>query len=143
MPAQQIDLKGTLGLTSFADEQNENHAMFAGSARLYLTRRLSIEPEVQYLRQSPEHYDAVFLPSVNWDFRTGRVVPYVTGGAGLLHSVNRNEFSSFSSTEGFLSAGFGVRIYLNDGWFVAPEARVGTDFHGRASVGLGYSYRRP
>jgi hypothetical protein len=135
----EIDFKGSVGAQCFLDDSAENHFLSGGSVRIYITRRLAFEPEVLYLRQSREHHDWVVLPNVVWDFRTGRVRPYVTGGVGWLRFVQRN---LFTQNQWQVSAGFGVKVYLNDHWFVSPEARVGLEPHARLSVGLGYTFRR-
>lgn len=44
---------------------------------------------------------------------------------------------TFFSNEVFLQIGGGAKIYLNDTWFVSPEARIGWEPHLRLSVGLG------
>ena len=132
-----IDLKGSVGLTSFVDEDAEQHLHTSAAARFYLTRRFSIEPELQYLRQSSSHDDLAVVGNANWDFGTGRVTPYVSGGIGFV----RSRFSTFFSNEGFLQIGGGAKIYLSDKWFVSPEARIGWEPHARLSIGIGYKLR--
>jgi hypothetical protein len=131
------DVKGSIGWTGFLDESSENHLLVAGSLRYYLTRRISLEPEIQYLRQSSTHDDWVFLPNINADLGRGRVVPYVSIGLG----VARSRYSRFTDTEAFLSGGGGVKVYLDDRWFIAPEFRIGWEPHARFSVGIGRSWR--
>ena len=136
-----IDLKGSIGATSFVDEDAENHLHTGVAARFYLTRRFSVEPEFQYLYQSSRHSDTVLAGNLGWDFRTGRIVPYVSGGLGWMRS--RFGISpTFSSNEGFIQLGGGVKIYVTDAWFVAPDVRVGWEPHVRVSVGIGYTFRR-
>jgi hypothetical protein len=136
-----IDLKGSIGLASFVDEDPENHLHTGVAARFYLTRRFSVEPELLYLRQSSSHDDIVLAGNVNWDFRTGRVTPYVSGGIGYMRSRFGRFTPTFSSSEGFLQVGGGAKIYLSDSWFVSPEARIGWEPHVRLSVGIGYTFR--
>lgn len=144
----EIDVKGSLGWVGFLDDSPQNHLLAGGSGRFYLTRRLSVEPEFQYLRQSAAHHDWVILPNVAWDFRSGRIRPYVTGGAGLLRFVQRfpgappGSIPGFSVSQWHISAGFGTKIYVQRGWFVAPEFRVGWEPHARFSVGVGYTFTR-
>ena len=137
-----IDLKGSIGLTSFVDEDAEQHLHTGGAARFYVTRRFSIEPELQYLRQSSSHDDLAVVGNANWDFRTGRVTPYVSGGIGFMRSRFRMFTPTFFSNEVFLQIGGGAKIYLNDTWFVSPEARIGWEPHVRLSIGVGYTFRR-
>jgi hypothetical protein len=84
-----VELKGSVGYSGFTDESLIDHLQTGASARFYLRRRLSVEPEFQYLRESSNHNDMVIASNVNWDFREGRVVPYVGGGIGWVHSVFR------------------------------------------------------
>lgn len=138
---RQVDVKGSVGMTGFGDEGLENHLLLSASSRVYLTRRLSIEPEFQYLRGEGRHYDIVFAPAVVWDFGGRRVVPYVLAAGGVIRSSFNFGGPAFSTTEGFFSGGGGVKVYLDDRWFVAPEARIGWEPHIRLSIGLGYSWR--
>ena len=136
-----IDVKGSVGYTGFPDEGWIHHLQTGASARFYLTRKFSIEPEFQYLHHS-NHYDTVFLPNVSWDFRKGRVEPYVTGGVGVLTNHFRGFGPSTSSSSWFVQAGGGAKIYIRGRWFVAPEARIGWEANARLTVGIGYSFRR-
>ena len=136
-----IDLKGSVGMTVFS-EDDERHFLSGASARFYLTRRLSVEPEFQYLYLSSQHYDLGFVPNVVFDFGGERVVPYVTGGVGLMYT--RHDFGHFVSggTDLFVTLGGGVKVYVTDNWFVAPDVRFGFVPHLRFSAGLGYTWRR-
>ena len=137
-----FDLKGSIGATSFVDEDAENHLHTSVAGRIYLTRRFSVEPEFQYLNQSSRHDDLVLAGNLAWDFRTGRVIPYVSGGLGWMRSRFKGFTPTFSSDEGFIQLGGGAKIYLTDSWFISPEARVGWEPHIRVSVGIGYTFRR-
>ena len=144
MPAiaqRQIDAKGSVGLASFVDESPEHHLLTGGSVRIYLTRRFSIEPEFLYLYRD-KHYDMILMPNFVWDFGGSRVVPYVTGGLGLQRTTDTGFLQSYSHNEGVITAGAGVKFYLRDRWFIAPEARVGFEPHIRISAGIGYTWRR-
>jgi Outer membrane protein beta-barrel domain len=132
------ELRGSIGATSFADEGAENHLLVAPSVRYYFHPRLAVEGELQYLYQNDSHHDIVLLPSLVWDIRRGRVVPYVSGGLGWAHA----SYSRFSINGKFIQFGGGVKIYLNDHWYVAPEFKVGFDLHARISGALGYTWRR-
>jgi hypothetical protein len=79
-----IDLKGSIGYTGVFDD-DAHHLHTSAAARLYLTDRFSIEPEVQYLRASL-HDDVVIAANVNFDLRRGRLIPYVSGGIGVANS---------------------------------------------------------
>jgi len=137
-----VDLKGSIGATSFVDEGAENHLQTGVAARIYLTPRFSVEPEFQYLYQSSRHDDLVLAGNFAWDFRTGRVVPYISGGVGWMRSRFKGFTPTFSSDEGFGQIGGGAKFYLTESWFLGPDARVGWEPHIRLSVGIGYTFRR-
>lgn len=137
-----IDLKGSIGYTGFVDEGAENHLHTGLAARFYVTRRFSVEPEFQYLYQSSRHDDLVAVANLAWDFRTGRAVPYVSGGIGVMRSRFKGFTPTFVSNETFGQVGGGAKVYLNDSWFISPEARIGWEPHVRLSVGIGYTFRR-
>ena len=47
-------LEGAVGWAGFTDEDVVNHGLWAGAARIYLSPRLSVGPEVVYMR-GPGH----------------------------------------------------------------------------------------
>lgn len=132
-----VEAKGSIGMTSFADEGPDNHLQTGGSVRFYLNSRLSVEPELQYLRGGRGHYDLVLMPHVNWDFRPGqRVVPYVTAGIGLMHGA----FGRFATNQWYGEFGAGSKLRFGPAWYIAPEFRVGTELDARANVAIGYTF---
>src|SRR5262245_37996625 len=122
-----IDLKGSIGYAGFFDD-DANHLHTSSAARLYVTDRFSIEPEVQYLRAS-FHDDVVIATNVNLDLRRGRVIPYLSGGIGW---ANRRQL--------FVQGGVGAKLKITESWFAAPDVRFGYYFHIRTSIGLGYAF---
>jgi hypothetical protein len=124
-----IDVKGSIGYTGFLDDSTINHLQTGASARIYITRRFSIEPEVQYLYQSSRHHDITFVPNLVWDFGGQRIVPYVIGGVGFMSSTFKGPGPGFRNTVWFGEVGGGSKFYLTDQWFVAPEARIGWEPH--------------
>ena len=138
--AGSVDLRGTVGGTTFLDEDNVDHLFTGSSFRYYLTDRFSIEPEFVFLYRNRDDKDVGFQANAAWDFRRpgAKVVPYAIGGAGFLKTY----FPFFTSTEWMYSGGGGAKIYLTDRWFIAPEARIGFEPIFRATVSIGYSWRR-
>jgi hypothetical protein len=142
--AGRAEVRGDVGWTGFLDEGSDDHLLVGASLRAYLSRRVSVQPEFQYLTRSNgssgKHNDLVLVGNVAFDFTSpgSRVVPYVVGGPGVMHTSE----SLFSTTEWFVSGGGGVKIFLADRWYVAPEFRVGWEPHVRFSVGVGYVWRR-
>jgi hypothetical protein len=49
-------------------------------------------------------------------------------------------FADVSSTELAVTGGIGVRIAINDRWYVAPEARLGWETHSRLTGTIGYRF---
>jgi hypothetical protein len=133
------EMRGAVGWTGFLDESAQNHLLVGGSVRFYLTNRISVEPEFQYLHKDEFDRDYVLLGNVAYDFRdrTSRVVPYVIGGVGRLW----HDAGFFRNSQTFASGGFGTKVFLSDGWFVAPEIRTGWEPHLRLSVCIGYAFR--
>jgi hypothetical protein len=135
----KVEVKATFGAAGFGDEISHPHVVAGGSVRFYLTRRLSFEPELLYMRGSADDQDYVFTPGFAYDLTnpTKRAVPYVAGGVGAFH--HRGRFASSTSWMG--SGGGGVKIFLNDRLFIAPDARlgfVGSEPTLRGTVSLGY-----
>lgn len=139
---RQVDVKGSVGVASFVDESSDHHFLTGGSARFYLTRKFSVEPEFLYLRRDRYHSDLVLIPHLVYEFGGRRVTPYVSGGIGLMRTSDTGFLRTNTNTEMALSGRSGVKIYLNDRWFVAPEAAVGWELHVRFSAGIGYTWRR-
>lgn len=120
--------------------------------RAYVTKRLSLEPEYLYLRRSEDDQDHLVQMNVAYDFTdpTKRFVPYVIGGAGVLHNRGRisgNDFVTgapfvrdISFTTWTASAGGGVRIFLTNRLFVSPELRLGREPTFRATINVGYVF---
>ncbi|HYJ84947.1 MAG TPA: outer membrane beta-barrel protein [Pyrinomonadaceae bacterium] len=145
----KAEVKATFGGAAF-DETS--HSVFGGSARFYVTRRLSVEPEFLYMRNSDTDQDYLFQPNVAFDLSdpTGRFVPYVIGGAGVIHHQARFPGFDFSSgvprvfdasfTTWTASAGAGVKIFVTDRLFVSPEARLGREPNLRATISVGYVF---
>ena len=75
---------------------------------------------------------------------TSRVAPFFTVGAGLMTHSDRYGGRSYSSTEGALIVGGGVRINATSRIFIAPEFTMGWEPHIRASVtsASGFADRR-
>jgi opacity protein-like surface antigen len=149
----KVEVKATFGAAGFGEELDTPHVVAGGSARFYLTRRFSVEPELLYMRNGPDDQDYLFTPNVAYDLSdpTKGVVPYVAGGVGVFHHRGRffgNDFDTgqprvfdTSSTTWAVTAGGGVKIFLSDRLFIAPDARLGyvrSEPTVRGTVSLGY-----
>ena len=146
----RAEVRGTVGFADFTEFGELRHTVVGGSLRLYLTRRLSIEPELLYMRRNTQDEDYVIVPHVAFDLRDPRerVVPYVIGGVGLLHHRGRfNRLTptgivqdTVSSNSWTANGGAGVKIYLTDRLFIAPDVRVGWEPVLRGTVSIGYTF---
>ncbi len=142
--AGRTEVRGDLGWTGFLDESSDSHLLVGASLRTYLSRRTSFQPEFQYLTRPSnsygKHYDLGLLANIAYDLPSpsARVVPYLIVGPGILHTRQ----TRFSHTGLFVSGGGGVKVFVSDRWYLAPDFRVGWEPHARFSVGLGYVFQR-
>jgi len=151
----KAEVKIGAGISTFGGTTNNNfrHTVVSGSVRVYVYRRLSIEPEVMYMQRGEHDRDFVFTPHVALDLTdpTGRVVPYVIAGVGIEH--HRDQFTFFDFFNGnalvtrkvsentiSANAGVGVKLFLTDRLFVSPDVRVGHEPSFRATVSVGYVF---
>lgn len=134
-----VEVRGTFGASYFLDAPT--HFVGGGSVRYYLTRRLSIEPELLYMHGSRRDRDLVFTANAALDFATSkRVKPYVIGGVGILHHRELTGVGTFASNGWSASGGVGVKIFLTEKLFVAPEARLGWEPNFRVTGSIGYRF---
>jgi hypothetical protein len=138
-----ISLEGSLGFSNFPDESSLYHYVAGGTARFRLFKGLSFVPEFTYMYRSQRDRDFLLLPNLAWDFRRGtRVVPYLIGGAGLLHHRETWDHSEWSASALIFAGGFGAKVFLNQRIFIAPELRIGWEPHIRVTCSIGYVVRR-
>ena len=135
----KVEVKATFGASGFGDELDYPHFVAGGSVRFYVTRRLSVGTELLYMRRSRADQDYLFTPTVAYDLTDPRqrAVPYVIGGVGAYQ--RRGRFTSPPTWSA--DFGGGVKIFLNDRLFIAPEARlgyVGYEATMRGTVSIGY-----
>jgi hypothetical protein len=93
------------------------------AARVYVTRRLSVEPEIVHFRDAT-YPRTFFLGKVAWDLGPRA---YVMGGVDL---VRRG-----------WTVGVGWRLFLTDTVLLVPEISGGTSTLVRATFGVGYLFR--
>lgn len=145
----KVEAKLIAGGASFA-EPAIPHGVVGGAVRVYLTRRLSVEPEFLYMRHSRDDEDYFLQVNAAYDITdpTKKFVLYGIVGAGHLRnrSVYRgNDFvtglprdfdASFKTWTA--SIGGGVKIFVTKRLFVSPEVRVGREPDVRGTVSVGY-----
>jgi len=145
-------VEGKVIFGSAVFDEDLEHTLVGGAVRAYVTKRLSIEPEYLYLRRSKDDQDHLVQMNVAFDFTDPRkrLVPYVIGGAGVLHNRGRVFGSDFVTGAPFVreisfttwtaSAGGGVKIFLTNRLFVSPELRLGREPTFRATINVGYVF---
>ncbi len=138
--AQSSDVHGAVrGTAGYAMLYLDEPWAFAagGSMRLYVYKRLSVEPEFMTAR-GPRFKQWTFVPNVALDLADpgAKVTPYVIGGLGYFHELDK--MINYTRGELAWNGGIGVRVRAGGRLFVAPEFRVGHIT--RAAVSLGYVF---
>jgi hypothetical protein len=131
------------GHAGFADDATIEHAVFGGAARVYLTPRISVGPEITYMRGPNTDRDWFFLGNFTWDVRRPqagrppRVSPFLIAGGGFFTHSDRFPSGTFTSSEGAFAAGGGTRVHVNDRVYVMGDFRIGWELHYRVTGGIG------
>jgi hypothetical protein len=130
-----IDLRGTFGMrtaiTGGACTNGNGQAMGGASLRFHATSRVSIGPEVLFVNPCDRQTFTFYHPQMSGmlhlavDLSEGsRVRPYLVGGGGFVR--HRSSLSGRPATNRMEAAGGGgVKIFLSDRVFVAPEVQFG------------------
>lgn len=136
-----------LGRVGFADDGIVGESLVGGAGRFFLGPRISVGPELTYLR-GDRHDHLVLTGNVTFELLrppagTRRIVsPFLVGGAGLFRTRARFPRDTFTSDEGAFTAGGGVRAAVGDRWTVGIDARVGWEPHIRVSGVIGVQLGR-
>ncbi len=119
--------------------------MFGGAARVYLTPRISVGPEITYMRGPNTDRDWYFLGNFTWDIRhpragrPPRVSPFLIAGGGFFTHSDRFLSGTFTSSEGAFAAGGGTRVHITDRVYAMGDFRIGWELHYRITGGIGVS----
>lgn len=144
--AQAVSLRGaaelSIGWAGFADEALIDHAVFGGSARLPLTPRVSVGPELVYMRGPGTDRDLFVTGNLTFDMiprgsARRAVSPFFVIGAGLMRHQTRFGPTGFSHTGGAVTGGGGARFRLSDQVYALGEIRGGWEPHLRLTGGIG------
>lgn len=152
MTPPRVEVKATAGGAIFdIDDQNSlGHTAVGGAMRVYLSRRWSVEPEFMYMRMNVNDQDYFFTPSVAYDLvsPTRKAVPYVIAGVGVERHTGKFFGADFTTGRPFVvdtafttwsvGVGAGVKLFVTDRLYVAPEVRIGREPYARATVSVGY-----
>lgn len=120
-------LEGSAGWAGFIDESIIHHAQVGAAARVYLSPRISLGPELQYMAGPRSDRDVMLTGNVMVDVlaprpdRPRRATPFVVVGAGLFRHSDR-DIRTYNQFTALL--GVGVRAWLDDRVFLAGDARL-------------------
>jgi hypothetical protein len=128
------------GHAAFLDESAIHHFTLGTAWRWNLGRRVSVGPEVVFMRGPDGDRDVFLTGKVVVDFLpTQPVSPYFVADGGLmLHRTTFTTVADYWAKEGAVSFGGGVRINVTPRVFFAPEFRVGWEPHFRVSAVVGW-----
>jgi hypothetical protein len=139
-PSPVVEISVARG--AFLDETPILHGVVGGSARWYISRRVSLGPEVTYMAGPRSDRDLFVTGNLTVDLRparpAARFTPYLVAGAGLFRHSDTFSGQRYTSSEGAVTAGAGVRIAATPRLWIAPELRVGWEPHTRVGVTVGY-----
>lgn len=140
-------VEGAVGWAGFGDEGIIHHTLVGAGWRGYVTRRISLGPEIQFLVGPDSDRDLIVTGNVVVDVLAPRrdrprpTTPYLVLGGGLFRHSNDFGGRSFSSTEGAFTAGVGVRTWLTERVFAAVDGRIGWEPHLRLAATVGVALR--
>ena len=139
----QVEVRGITGYSSFLDESPQHHFVAGGATQVYLTRRLSVGPEVLFMHRNEFDKDLTVSANVAWDFLgRGRAQPYVAGHVGTLWNFGGFPGRRFRTSSPEFGIGVGVKIALTRRLYLVPDFRMGTEPFVRATVGISYAFGR-
>lgn len=141
-------VEGVGGYAGFIDESFVDHAVFGASGRIHLSPRISIGPEVVFMRGPGFDRDLFVTGNLTVDFlvapadaRRGTVNPFLVVGGGLMRHSDRFGATTFTSSEGAVTGGGGARVWLTDRVYALAEFRLGWEPHYRVTAGVGVLWR--
>ncbi len=136
-PPPSLDLAG--GWVGFGDDGIVNEGLLGAAFRWYVHPRLSLGPEVTYIKGT-SHSHLMVTGNVTWDLvpPERRVTPFVVVGGGVFQTRNSYLGDTRTFREGAFTAGGGVRTRVSDRVTLGVDARVGWEMHMRVAgvVGL-------
>jgi hypothetical protein len=142
-PTRVVEVSAAVGYASFVDESPIPHAVFGGLARVALTPRLAAGPQVIYMIGPRSDRDLFVTGFLTYDLigpagGRSRIVPYLVTDAGVMTHFESFNGRTFSSTEGAVSGGVGVRVRPTERVVASVDLRVGWELHWRTVVSVGY-----
>lgn len=148
VPRPPTVVEGSLGWAGFGDEGLIHHTVAGAGARVYISRRFSLGPEVQYMIGPGSDRDIILTGNVMFDVlgptadKPRRTTPYLLAGGGLFNHSQRFFTGTSTSTEFGFTAGVGVRSWVSERVFVAVDGRLGWEPHVRLAGTIGVALGR-
>jgi hypothetical protein len=134
------------GYAGFVDDATIDHSIFGAAGRVYLTPRLAVGPELVYMRGPDSDRDLFLTGNLTFDLlspRQGqprRVTPFILAGGGFFQHRDRVGSFSFTSYEGALTGGGGVRGWITERVYALADFRIGWELHSRVNGGIGIGF---
>ena len=131
------------GYAAFVDDATIDHGIAGVAARVYLTRRLAIGPEIVYMWGPRSDRDLYLTGNLTFDVMTPRngraraVTPFLVAGGGFFQHRDRFGGRTFTSAEAAFTAGGGVRGWITDRVYTFGDVRIGWELHMRVNAGVG------
>jgi opacity protein-like surface antigen len=138
-------VEGTLGYAGFVDDSTKNYPVVSAGFRRYLTRRLSVGPEIVLMHNSSLVTDRHVMATGNVIFdvyprSARRLSPFIVGGFGVFSSRDQVRNGPFWSSDPAFTAGAGVRATVTDRMSVGAEYRLGWEPHHRITGTVGFHW---
>ena len=145
--APPIAVEATAGWAGFVDDATKHHAVYGGGARVPLTPRISVGPEVAYMVGPDGDRDLFVLGSLWFDLLSPDgappVTPYVVVGGGYMAHRDATGRGRYAwSHEGAFTAGGGARVRIGDRVYVGGDVRIGWELHLRTTAHVGVTWPR-
>ncbi len=134
------------GHAGFVDDATIEHSVVGGAARIYVTPRISLGPEITYMHGPNTDRDWYFLGNLTWDIRhpqagrPPRVSPFLIVGGGFFTHSDDFPSGTFTSSEGAFAAGGGTRVHITDRVYAMGDFRIGWELHYRVTGGIGLAF---
>jgi hypothetical protein len=129
-----LEIALLVGWLAFPDDGVVNEGTVGAAARHYVTRRISLGPELIVVSGS-SHSHTMLTGNVTWDARdrARRMVPFLTAGGGFFQTRQVFHPEPYVSYDPAFTAGGGVRANVNRRMTVGAEARIGWELHLRTN----------
>lgn len=143
----RIVAEGAAGWAGFGDDGIIHHSLIGAAWRGYVTKRISLGPEVQFMSGPGSDRDLILTGNVMVDFLAPtadtprRTTPYLVAGGGLFRHTQRFLTGTSATTEGGFTLGVGMRAWVSERVFVAGDARLGWEPHMRLAALVGVALK--